>query len=333
MKSVRRVCACLATSLLSKMSLTIATSNKRHHRYFAQDGNLFITIGETYFCVHASILGQHSGFFKNMLAEGKPLNGEGMSEETPLELPGLTAKQFEMILDIVYFECVPSRIYPGPALSVLEALALLELSDKFDMEKAQRYCLDKLSTRIVPPILRLHYGVKCHLDGWVRSAYEELLIQPIHRIPSAHLVLVDAQLLLDVVRTKARCIDFRRGLYYDPPGAVHAPSCTLNAPCATAWKLSFRAGFCLRYLNPEAEVDDYMSPIGASVVLNETHIPGMMPQCMQLTRASFLGDQGFFMGEERILDQAVQAALGQGSTEPIPTAQEASDWNYFNERR
>lgn len=273
------------------------------------------------------MLAQHSGFFRDMLMEGKPLNGEGLAEETPLELPGVTSKQFEMILDIVYFD------YPGPMLSVFEALALLELTDKFDMEKAQRYCLDKLSHRIVPPILRLHYGVKCHIDNWVRNAYEELMRQPIHRIPSVHLVLVDAQLLLDVVRTKARCIDLRRGLYFDPPDAVHAPECPSNTACATAWKLSFRAGFCLRYLNPDAEGEDYMSPIGAEVTMNTTSIPGMMPMCMQLTKASLLGPQGLFAEEDRILDQAIQAALGHASTEPIPTAQEASDWNYFNDRR
>ncbi|EJD48724.1 hypothetical protein AURDEDRAFT_122672 [Auricularia subglabra TFB-10046 SS5] len=266
---------------------------------------------------------EHSIFFRNMLVDGKPVDGESTSEDKPLDLPGLTARQFELMLDFVYFR------YPGPTVTVYEALILLQLSDKFIMPTVRDFALKVLDYRLIPPILRLHYGVKCHVEGWVERAYRELIWLPINRILTAHLAVVDPQLMLDVIRTKAQCEDFRRSLYLDPPTSVHDPECFSRAACIAAWKFAFRTGFCLHYLNPEPDI--YLSPALAAEKIQGIEPRGMHSKCLELTKAALIHD-GAFEGETRILHAAMNAACGRGSTEPTLDAADMELMALYNAR-
>ncbi|EJD33343.1 hypothetical protein AURDEDRAFT_189084 [Auricularia subglabra TFB-10046 SS5] len=295
--------------------LAVKAAGVRHPRHFHCDGNIHIIIANTLFCVHGSMLAKQSSFFQNMFKDGQPLEGESVAEAKPVPFPGLSVREFELILDVLYW------IHPGPQLSVYDHLLLLQLSDKFDMATMKNFALEKLDKRKIPPILRLQYGVKCNIADWVETAYEQLLRLPLHRIPTSHLILVDGALLLDVVRTKSACDEFRRNMFLDLPTLVHDADCRSPEACTATWKMAFRTGFCASYLNTDPT--NYMTAVDATLAFRDVSVPSMRYQCLQLTK-DYIILSGVFREEDEIIQSAIQAGLGRGSTEPLPNEEETA---------
>jgi hypothetical protein len=152
------------------------------------------------FKVHRRFFIQESEVFRDMFSV--PSEGgtevEGMSDEQPILLPGITVKEFELLLQHFYTMSVQLlfkrflltfnvflRHRPKPVdrknlttdhqQNQEEILALLSILDRFAFDNVFGLMVQQLAPTEIPITQRIRLGDKYDLDEWLFSAYEELL--------------------------------------------------------------------------------------------------------------------------------------------------------------
>ncbi|KAF9449331.1 hypothetical protein P691DRAFT_703406 [Macrolepiota fuliginosa MF-IS2] len=160
----------------------IKPKHERDSNYYFQDDPMAIFLVEgRLFKVHRHYLLEGSEVFRNLFASPKEegVEPDGTSDERPITLPGVTAKEFEALLD--YFYAQPHQWEGSKNEKRLENyLDLLSVSHRFIFENAFRYTLKKIKPMaiLIPAIQRFQLGEKYNLREWLLSAYESLLNRP-----------------------------------------------------------------------------------------------------------------------------------------------------------
>jgi len=158
---------------------------KRHSKFYFEDGNVvFLTNDDTLFRLHKSILKLHSTFFDGMFEHdypptkdknGKDIPIDGSSDENPIHLGGhalatLRDKELESICRVLYH--MPAA--PLSELSVDEAVALLQVSTKFQFEVIHRRVVERLEGVNFPPWTQYNLAIDCLVDPWVIPSYVKI---------------------------------------------------------------------------------------------------------------------------------------------------------------
>jgi hypothetical protein len=170
--------------------------------------NVFISgqVENQLFKVHRHFLIQESEIFRDMFSfekEGEEI--EGASDKNPIPLPGVTVKEFELLLKQLYtlsaeflfslcwcfIDILRHRPEPNLGLSAVTTerptIAAVDLRKEQDEDLllgiAHRFVFDRIFKRLVrklrpneiPVIKRIQLGDKYGLREWLLSAYETLL--------------------------------------------------------------------------------------------------------------------------------------------------------------
>ncbi|KXN84418.1 hypothetical protein AN958_12628, partial [Leucoagaricus sp. SymC.cos] len=150
--------------------------------YFNDDPMAIFLVEKKLFKVHRHYLIQESKIFRDMFSVPKEANTEteGMSDEHPIHLPDVTAREFELLLDHFYALFVSSLILDVLA-SLLSSfmnqnlLLLLSIAHRFAFDRLFKVTLDEVVVDKVAIIDRIRLGEKYNLCEWLFSAYEALL--------------------------------------------------------------------------------------------------------------------------------------------------------------
>ncbi|KAG9090550.1 hypothetical protein FRC06_000991 [Ceratobasidium sp. 370] len=155
---------------------------QRHAEYYFEDGNVvFLTNDNTLFRLHRSILKRNSAFFNDMFEHNHlPTRGEngekvpidGSSDEAPIQLGGpalvaLRDAELELICKALY----DMPVTPLSELDTDEAVALLQVSTKFQFEMIHKRVVERLENAPLLPLHRHSLALDCLVDHWFLRAY------------------------------------------------------------------------------------------------------------------------------------------------------------------
>ncbi|EAU91897.1 hypothetical protein CC1G_04664 [Coprinopsis cinerea okayama7 len=143
---------------------------------------------------------KESDFFKGMfqlpVAEGAVADGH--SEDQPLLLEGVLAKDFNSLLRVMF----PSSVGQEETLNAEEWEGVLKLADMWQMEYFKTRAISKLREILFrDPATRIVHSRKYNIDEWLLPAYEQLVTRsdPI-TIEEANLIGLETTLKLCAIR-------------------------------------------------------------------------------------------------------------------------------------
>ncbi|KAJ3563769.1 hypothetical protein NP233_g8722 [Leucocoprinus birnbaumii] len=167
--------------------------------YFADDPMAIFLVEDQLFKVHRHFLVQDSEVFRDLFSvpQGDGAEIEGMTNERPIHLPGVTAKAFTILLEEFYtLPSAPSYFGPWETERSVESvesveerqareerqrkefkdrLSLLEIADRLGFNRILKVTLGNMYARDIPNPTRIRLGTKYDLGYWLFLSYEELL--------------------------------------------------------------------------------------------------------------------------------------------------------------
>ncbi|KAF9449333.1 hypothetical protein P691DRAFT_812712 [Macrolepiota fuliginosa MF-IS2] len=153
---------------------------KHDATYYLQDDPMAIFLIENrLFKVHRHFFVEGSVVFRGMFTSPNEegVTPDGMRDQLPIPLPGVTVKEFEALLD--YFYLLPHRQLQskGETRNLQIYLRLLSISHRFVFDEVFQYALSSVKPIIhhIPAIQRFQLGEKYELREWLLSAYESFL--------------------------------------------------------------------------------------------------------------------------------------------------------------
>ncbi|KAG8723190.1 hypothetical protein FRC09_004328 [Ceratobasidium sp. 395] len=141
-----------------------SSAPSRHPKYYFDDGSVIFLL--------------HSVFFDDLFQldqpelkdeKGKTLPPEGSSDDKPITAD-VRDSELESICAVLYEMPLSS----GSELSVDQAVSLLQVSTKFQFEKAHKKTTGILDTVQLPPWKRYALAVDCLVDPWIVRSYIEI---------------------------------------------------------------------------------------------------------------------------------------------------------------
>ncbi|RDB27014.1 hypothetical protein Hypma_004967 [Hypsizygus marmoreus] len=116
---------------------------------------------------------ESSTVFSDMLAVPQPSEGgqEGSSAKNPVKLHGVSKDDFRRLLEVMY----PLDIPPSPSMSQDGWIAVLSLSQMWEMYKIRSLAIDKLTAMPVDSIRKIKLAKQFHVPQWLRTGYLELV--------------------------------------------------------------------------------------------------------------------------------------------------------------
>jgi len=145
---------------------------RKHEEYYFEDGNLVIQVENILYKVFRSSLTRHSAVFKDVLSLSQhfdpELSSEGLSEENPFTLPGISSVDFDRLLAIIY----PQMFGAYSLGSAEEWVSVLHLATRWEFNDIRMLVIKELQTLPMDPIdkivLSAQYGIT---NSWALKAY------------------------------------------------------------------------------------------------------------------------------------------------------------------
>jgi hypothetical protein len=96
---------------------------------------------------------------------------EGMSDDLPISLPGVTRFEFKTLLDFFY-DCMHDDF----ELSLNEWTAILSISSRYDMDRIRQRAIRQIISHRprIDPVEKIVLAEKHDIAGWLPSAYASL---------------------------------------------------------------------------------------------------------------------------------------------------------------
>ncbi|KAL0952849.1 hypothetical protein HGRIS_007074 [Hohenbuehelia grisea] len=139
----------------------------RHPSYYLEDGNTIFLAGKILFKIHKHFLLEHSPVFSDILSLPEPESGEGLSDETPIVLQQVLARDFASIMWLFY----------NPSIDTYKAtisrwIGILALSDRYQMDVIKSLAVRYLRDMALDPIEKIVLHQRYDLDDeWAMDAY------------------------------------------------------------------------------------------------------------------------------------------------------------------
>ncbi|KZT73327.1 hypothetical protein DAEQUDRAFT_464321 [Daedalea quercina L-15889] len=143
---------------------------KRHEVFYINDDSVIIRVEDTLYRFHRHFLTRHSKAFETTFSL-KPENEkpEGLTDEHPVLLEGITCKDFERLLCLFY----PENVSDGDLSTTEEWTSVLALATKWDFAEYRQLAISRLS-QLASPVDRILLGRAYEIPEWLSTAYLEL---------------------------------------------------------------------------------------------------------------------------------------------------------------
>jgi len=154
---------------------TQTNTRLRHQKYYITDELITFAIEDQLFRVHRYFFEWESDFFKSMftLPSGDKMV-EGTSDETALFLPGVTVRQFESLLDFLYFR----QSIEDTFLSQENWIDLLGITTRYSCENIRKRAIQELSrSATIDPVKIIVLAIRYDVPQWLKEAYMLLCIR------------------------------------------------------------------------------------------------------------------------------------------------------------
>ncbi|TDL18028.1 hypothetical protein BD410DRAFT_775452 [Rickenella mellea] len=157
------------TRLFSPLVINGAT---RHEKYYLATGDVVFKVENHLFRVHRYFFTRESPAFRDMLSMPCPVGStlEGMTDDNPINLPGVKSVDFARFLWVFY-----NPKYSSFDATIEEWTSILALAHFWQFDEAKELAVTKLDKMYVPPVtkavLARDYDVE---SDWALVAYATL---------------------------------------------------------------------------------------------------------------------------------------------------------------
>lgn len=141
---------------------------KQHKRFFFADGNVAFQLRDTVYKVHRYFFTENSESIAALI----PTFNTPAPECTPIYLPDVEPRGFELILSIFY----PKDYLRCEAETVDDWGAILAAATKYQMKKIRALAIDKLGS-IASAVDKVELGKEYGVKEWLVPAYTELCMR------------------------------------------------------------------------------------------------------------------------------------------------------------
>jgi len=168
----------------------------RHETYYLDDGSVVfqasllfliwhplcsndsLQVEQVLFKVHRYFFVTHSVIFASMftMPPGEGNSVEGLSDEMPILLPGVSVRDFERFLGVFY----PAD-FSELETSIEHWCSVLEVATKWEFDSVRALAIRKLDEEpqsAIPPADRISMALKYRVEEWLLSPYVELVSRP-----------------------------------------------------------------------------------------------------------------------------------------------------------
>ncbi|KAL1679353.1 hypothetical protein EV122DRAFT_289712 [Schizophyllum commune] len=135
-------------------------------------------VEDTLFTVHTYFLVAHSPVFKDMLQVAQANEGEGSTEDNPIILEDIPARDFDMLVRVLYTPCALTQTSPLQTASVEECANLIKLLERWQMDEILAGVRQVLHDRDWDLADKIALAGATEMDAvWLSSAYQGLILR------------------------------------------------------------------------------------------------------------------------------------------------------------
>ncbi|KDQ05538.1 hypothetical protein BOTBODRAFT_182471 [Botryobasidium botryosum FD-172 SS1] len=221
----------MATKLEPAANIVAKPAVTRHPLYYFNDGSITFRVENTLFRVQRSKLILLSEFFKDLLtAEKMGDDGEGQSDDCPIEIPDTSAVDFA---NLVWWLYTPASTGPSSEVTTEIAYSILVLSHKFQFPLGLQYAIGVLQTHelALRPAERLHVARRQIVPHWLRPAVLELVQGQMANLTSADAQLLGVETVRLISLAHADIEQVRKGVTSFSPLQGHSLYCHNEDEC------------------------------------------------------------------------------------------------------
>ncbi|KAF9816789.1 hypothetical protein IEO21_03869 [Rhodonia placenta] len=169
-------------------------SRNRHERFYIPDGNVVFLVEGTLFKVHRYFFIHGSNVFQGMFSMPSPAgeDSEGMSDERPIFLEGISSLDFARFLTMFY----PRSMLKPDLETTLEWNSVLELAVKWQFDDIQALVVARL-TEHASSVDQILLARQYRLSDWfydahvkICSRYEPLTLEEGRRLGVDEVVII-----------------------------------------------------------------------------------------------------------------------------------------------
>jgi len=140
--------------------------------YYLHDEMAIFLVERRLFKIHRHFFVRESDVFRTMFScpPGHETM-EGMTDDRPISLPGITGFEFKTLLDFFY-----NGMHDGFKLSLKEWTAILSISSRYDMDKIRRRAIGQIISHRprIEPVEKFVLAEKHNIPDWLPAAYASL---------------------------------------------------------------------------------------------------------------------------------------------------------------
>lgn len=148
------------------------TRPTRHGKYYLQEDLITFLVEDQLFRIHRFLFRRESDFFEALFSLTPPKGQEeqGMNDENPLTLPGVTVAELEALLDYSYYRVSQTRS-PRDHWSLL-----LSISTRYDFDEIRENAIRGISSLVPPmdPVRLVELALNHDVGQWLEDAYVSL---------------------------------------------------------------------------------------------------------------------------------------------------------------
>ncbi|KAI5890934.1 uncharacterized protein SCHCODRAFT_02600162 [Schizophyllum commune H4-8] len=135
-------------------------------------------VEDTLFTVHTYFLVEHSPVFKDMLQVAQANEGEGSSEDNPIILEDIPARDFDLLVRVLYTSCALTQTSPLQTASVEECASLIELLERWQMDEILAGVRQVLHDRDWDLADKIALARATKMNAvWLSTAYQDLILR------------------------------------------------------------------------------------------------------------------------------------------------------------
>ncbi|KAL1726604.1 hypothetical protein EV714DRAFT_219025 [Schizophyllum commune] len=135
-------------------------------------------VEDTLFTVHTYFLVAHSPVFKDMLQVAQANEGEGSSEDNPIILEDIPARDFDMLVRVLYTPCALTQTSPLQTASVEECASLIKLLERWQMDEILAGVRQVLHDRDWDLADKIALAAATEMNAvWLSIAYQDLILR------------------------------------------------------------------------------------------------------------------------------------------------------------
>jgi len=145
----------------------------RHSKYYIKEDMVIFRVEDSLYKTHKYFFTWESGFFQDMFSlpqpceESKP--ADGSTDETAINLPGVTCVEFEALLDFFYFR----QSIQDDVLPLRRWTALLSIATRFQFDKIRNRAIKEIDKYepSIDPVDKILLADKYSVTEWLSPSY------------------------------------------------------------------------------------------------------------------------------------------------------------------